>query len=121
MANYPVVFVMQIVWSHALVMRWRMMLSEIITHIGVTRLPSYIELVLFNSVFYPVEYHVHCFGALLLDCVIDDAICCGVISFEFCGFLSVAHSRKWCARDNAFFGIHKNDDYCCMAKKWSIG
>jgi hypothetical protein len=56
------------------VMRWRMMLSEIISHIGVTRRPAYIELVLFRSVFEPVEYHVHCIGALFLDYVIDDAI-----------------------------------------------
>jgi hypothetical protein len=74
MSDHWRVFVIQIVWYHALVTRLRIMLSEIITHIGVTRHPTYIELILFNSVFDPVEYHVHCFGALLLDCVIDDAI-----------------------------------------------
>jgi hypothetical protein len=124
---------MKIVWARALVMQ-RIMLSEIISYIGVTRRPTYIELVLFNSVFDPGEYHVHCFGALFLDCVMNDAICCGVVSFEFCGVLFVAHFRKWCACDSAFFSIHKNGtkfcishrryhmfEYCCMAKKWAIG
>jgi hypothetical protein len=74
MSDHVRVFVMQIVCSHALVMRWRMMLSEIITHIGVIRRPTYIELGLFNSVFDPVESHVHCFRALFLECVIDYAI-----------------------------------------------
>jgi hypothetical protein len=110
------------------------MTSEIITHIGVTRRPTYIELVLFNSVFDPVEYHVHCFGALLLDCVIDDVICCVVVSSGFCGVLLLAHFRNCCACDSAFFSIHKNGNkfdlshgryhmfgYCCMAKKWDIG
>jgi hypothetical protein len=57
-------------------MRWRMMISEIVTHIGVTGLPTYIELVLFNPVFDPLESLVH-------GCVIDDAICGGVSSFQF--------------------------------------
>jgi hypothetical protein len=93
---------LKVVWSNAIVMRWRMMLSEIIAHIGVTRRPTYIELVLFNSVFDPVEYHVNCVGALLLDCVIDDAICCVVFSFEFCGIVFVAHFRKCCATVPSF-------------------
>jgi hypothetical protein len=66
-------------------MRCIIMLSEIVTHIGVTRCPTYIELLLFNPFFDPAEYHVHGFasgfGALLLDCVIDDVICGGVVSF----------------------------------------
>jgi hypothetical protein len=74
MSDHWRVFVMLIVWYHAFVMCWIMILSEIISHIGVTRRPTNIELVLFHSVCDPVEYHVHCRGALLLDCVIDDTI-----------------------------------------------
>jgi hypothetical protein len=44
--------------------RWRMILGEIVTHIGVTRRPTYIELVLVNPVLDPVKYHIHGFGAL---------------------------------------------------------
>jgi hypothetical protein len=51
-----------------------MMLSEIISQIGVTYHPTNIELVLFHSVFDPLESHVHCFGAFLLECVIENAI-----------------------------------------------
>jgi hypothetical protein len=100
---------MYIVGSHAFMMRWRMMLSKIVTHIGVTMRATYIELVLFNPVYDSVEYHVHGFGALLLDFVIDDSVCNGVVSFEFGGVLCVAHFRKSCARDSALFGIDKND------------
>jgi hypothetical protein len=54
MSDHWRVFVMQIVWSHAFVVRWRIMLSEIISYIVVTWRPTYIELVLFYSVFDPV-------------------------------------------------------------------
>jgi hypothetical protein len=59
-------------------MRWRMMICERISHIGVTWCPTNIELVMFHSVFDPVESHIHCLWELLLDCVIDNAIlwCC---------------------------------------------
>jgi hypothetical protein len=88
--------------------RWRMMLNKIAIHIGVARRPTYIELVLFNPVFDPVESHVHGFGALLLDCVIDDSVCSGVVSFEFSGILFVSHFRKSCACASAFFSIEKD-------------
>jgi hypothetical protein len=58
-----------------------MMLCEIVPHIGVTWRPPNIELVLFYPVFDPVESHIHCFGAFLVYCVIDNAICGGVLSF----------------------------------------
>jgi hypothetical protein len=45
-------------------MHWIIMLTKVASHIGVTRLPTYIALVLFNPVFGPVESHVHGFGAL---------------------------------------------------------
>jgi hypothetical protein len=134
MSDHWRLYVMHIVWYNALVMRCIMMLSEIITHIGVTRRPTSIELVLFNSVFDPVEYHVHCFRALFLDCVIDNAICYNVFSFELYGVLFVAHFIKCCACESAFFCINKNStkfgfshrryhvfEYCCMTKKWASG
>jgi hypothetical protein len=70
------------------------MLSEMISHIGVTWCPTNVELVLLHSVFDPVESHIHCLGALLLECVIGNAILCGVASFEFCVILFVTHFRK---------------------------
>jgi hypothetical protein len=84
------------------------MLSEIVTHIGVTRSPTHIYLVLFNPVFDPLEYHVHGFEALLLDCVINADICGGAISSKFYGVLCVAHFIKGCVCDSVFFSIDKN-------------
>jgi hypothetical protein len=110
------------------------MISEIISHIGVTWRPTNIELVLFHSIFDPVESHINCFVALLLDCVIDNAIYCGVVSFELCGILVVTHFRQCCAHDGAFFCIdkkctkvglsHRGDhlfEYFCISQKWAIG
>jgi hypothetical protein len=110
------------------------MLCEIISHIGVTWRPTNIELALFHSVFDPVESNIHCFGSLLLDCIIDNAIFCGVVSFELCGVLVVTNFRQCCACHGAFFCIDKNCtkfglrykgdhmfEYCCMAQKWAIG
>jgi hypothetical protein len=125
---------MYIVLYHELVMCSRMMLSEIVTHIGVTSRPTYIELVLFNPVFNPVKYHFHCLEALFLDCIIDYAIYGGVVSFDLGGVLFVDHFNQFCARESAFFSIHKDGtklglsngryhmfEYFCMAKKWDIG
>jgi hypothetical protein len=83
------------------------MLSEIVSHIGVAWRPTYIELALFHSVIDQVESHLHCFGAFFWDCVIDNAICCGVVRSEFCGVLVVTHFSQCCARDSAFFCIDK--------------
>jgi hypothetical protein len=84
-------------------MLWRMMMSEKISHISVTWRPTTIELLLFHSIFDPVESHVHWLGAFLLNCVIDNAICCGVVSFELYGVLVVTHFIQYCARESAFF------------------
>jgi hypothetical protein len=81
------------------------MLSKIVTHIGVTRRSAYIKLVLFNPVFDPVEYHVRGFGALLLDCVIDDSVCSGAVSFELGG---VAPFRESGAHGSVLFSIDKD-------------
>jgi hypothetical protein len=65
---------MLIIWYHAFVVRWRMMISEIISQISVIWRPSNVKLFLLYSVFDPVEPHVHCFRVFLLDCVADNSI-----------------------------------------------
>jgi hypothetical protein len=84
-----------------------MMFSEIIYQIGVTWRPPNVKLFLFYSVFDPVEPHIHSFGSFLLDGVVDNAICCGVISGEVSGVLVVTHLRKYGACGGAFFGVDK--------------
>jgi hypothetical protein len=83
------------------------MFSEIISQIGVTWCPPNIKLFLFYSVFDPVELHIHSFGSFLLDGVVDNAICGGVLSGEVSGVLVVTHLRKCCACEGAFFGVDK--------------
>jgi hypothetical protein len=109
------------------------MLCEIISHIGVTWRPTNVELVLLHSVLDPVDSHIHFLRAFLLHCVIDNTICCGVFSFEFCGVVVVTHFSQCCACDGAFLRIHKKgtklglsnrgyhmfEDYC-VAQKWAI-
>jgi hypothetical protein len=85
----------------------RMMFSEIISQIGVTWRPSNVKLFLFYSVFDPVEPHIHSFGSFLLDGVVDNAICGGVVSGEASGVLVVTHLIKCGARDGTFLGIEK--------------
>jgi hypothetical protein len=48
-------------WHHEFVVRWRMVLSEIVSQIGVTLRPSNVNFFMLYSVFDPVEPHVHCF------------------------------------------------------------
>jgi hypothetical protein len=83
------------------------MFSEIISKIGVTWRPSNVKLFLFYSVFDPVEPHIHSCRSFLLDCVVDNAICGGVVSGEVSGVLVVTHLRKYGARDGAFLCIDK--------------
>jgi hypothetical protein len=49
------------------------MFSEVISQIGVSRRPPNVKLLLFDSVFDPVEPHFHSFGPFLLDGVVDNA------------------------------------------------
>jgi hypothetical protein len=84
-----------------------MMFSEIISQIGVTWRPPNVKLFLFYSVFDPVEPHIHSFGSFLLDGVVDNAICGGVVSGEVSGVLVVTHLRKCGACDGALFGVDK--------------
>jgi hypothetical protein len=115
-------------------MRWRMMSSEVISQIGVTWRPPNVKLLLFYSVFDPVEPYIHSFGSLLLDGVVDNAIRGGVVLGEVSGVLVVPHFRKCCACDGDLFGVDKEcskfsfsdrRDHmfkdCCLAQERAIG
>ena len=47
------------------------------------------ELLLPDAITNPVEAHVHCFGTLLLDCVVGEAFSCGVVHLHGCGRLGM--------------------------------
>ena len=55
---------MEIDGAHALVMGCGMMLGEIISIVFTAGFPIDVELLLVNTVAYPVETHVNCFGSL---------------------------------------------------------
>jgi hypothetical protein len=110
------------------------MFSEIISQIGVTWRPPNVKLLLFYSVFDPVEPHIHSFGSFLLDGVVDNATRGGVVSGEVSGVLVVTHLRKCCACDGALFGVDKERyefsfsdrrdhmfEDCCLAQDRAIG
>ena len=52
--------------------------------IGLAGFPMDSELALLDSVVDPEEAHVHCFGALDLDCVVGNAFCSRVICLNGC-------------------------------------
>jgi hypothetical protein len=111
-----------------------MMFGEIISQIGVTWRPSNTKLFLFYSVFDTVEPHIHSFGLFFLDCVVDNAICGGVVIGEVSGVLVVTHLRQCGASDGAFLCIDKERpkfsfsdrrdhifEDCCVAQLRAIG
>jgi hypothetical protein len=55
-----------------------------------------------------IKSHVRGFGALLLDCIVDDTICCGVVCLEVCCLLWMAHFCEFAAVDSARLGVNKN-------------
>ena len=58
------------------------------------------ELALPDPVPNPVESHVNCFGSLLFDCVVADALSAGVVRFDGSGWLGVAKKLK-CVAEHA--------------------
>ena len=52
--------------------------------------PVDVELSLLGSVSQPVEPHVHGFGSLLFDSVIDYSLGCTVISLDRCSWLGMS-------------------------------
>jgi hypothetical protein len=95
------------VWHHAFVVSRGIMFSEIISQIGVTWHPPNVKFFLFYSVFDPLEPHIHSFGSFLMDGVVDNDICVGIVSDEVSVLLVVTHLRKCGACDGAFFGVDK--------------
>jgi hypothetical protein len=64
-----------------------------------------VELALFDSVTHPVKTHVHSFGVLLLNGVVDNAKGSGVVGLDGCGGLWMAHFFEGSAEWDSFFGV----------------
>ena len=66
-----------------------MMLGEVVSQIVLTFFLKCLKLVLANTVSYPVETHVNGFGALLFDCVVDNAVGCSIVCLDRGGGVGV--------------------------------
>ena len=64
---------MKVGWSYLDVMGGRVVLRVVVRVVGLAGLPVDSKLALLDSVTYPEEAHVHCFGSLGLDCVVGNA------------------------------------------------
>jgi len=64
-----------------------------------------VKLLLADVVANPIKLHVHCFGALLLDCVIGNANECGVVGLQRCRRLRVTKFVESDANRTRFLGI----------------
>ncbi len=53
----------------------------------------------------PMESHVHCFIAVWLDVVGDDAMCCAVVGLDGCGRLLLAHLFEEVLHGDCFTGV----------------
>ncbi len=73
-----------------MMMRRRMMFSEIIGFVELTFLPNDMKLVLANTVMGPIESHIDCFGSFLLDCIVGDTGGGTIVADEYSRWLWVA-------------------------------
>ena len=64
-----------------------MMLGGEVRQVVLSRFPIDMEVSLFSPVSQPVESHVHGFGSLLFDGVIDYPLGCTIIGLDRCGWL----------------------------------
>ena len=81
---------MKINRSHCSVVGGWEVFGEIVCEVVLSFFPVDVELSLANSVSYPVESHINGLGSFLLDCVIDDAFCTGVVCLDRGRWLGVA-------------------------------
>ena len=77
--------------THKTMMRWRMMLGEVVGHVVDTASPMNDKLALFDSILDPIKAHIHGFGATLLDSIVHDASGAGVVRLNERWWLFMAH------------------------------
>ncbi len=67
------------------------MLGEVIRQVGGSRFPKDVELTLSYTILYPVETHVHGFGAFLLNFAVHDAVGGGIVDLDGGCRLGMSH------------------------------
>ena len=66
------------------------MFGEVVSKVSCRRSPIDVELALLDAILEPVEAHVDCLGAFLLDGVGEDASACCIVGLKWCCRLWVA-------------------------------
>jgi hypothetical protein len=72
-------------------MGWGIVLGEVIGEIIFTGMPMNNELALLDSIAYPIEAHVDCFGPALFDCFVGNASGTCIFGLDWCGCLRMTH------------------------------
>jgi hypothetical protein len=105
---HGVSLVVEIKWAESFVMRRAgVVLCKVVTQVCVSGGPADVELSLLNAVLDPVIAHVHNLGSFLENGFVCNAIIGGIVCFELCSILGVAHLFQCFAGDSASFGIDK--------------
>jgi len=97
----------QIGWVHALMVRFQVVLGEIVSFVRGTQSPEDVILALTNMVANPIEMHVNGFGPFLFDVVIGNSSGCGVVSLYWCGGLGVAQFLEGNVQRTSMLGIEE--------------
>ena len=87
-------FLVSRIFSHRLVVHGRVVLGDVITIFGGSRPPVMTKLLLRFSAADPVETHVHYFGFLRGNSVVDYSKVCGVVRLDWRWWLWMSHGDE---------------------------
>jgi hypothetical protein len=79
-----------------------MMLGEVVSKVFASGFPEDVELALEDAVADPVVSHVHVAGFVLLDGIVGETGCGGVIGLNRCSWLRIPHVLEGLAQDQSF-------------------
>ena len=83
-----------------------MVFGEVVTKVVFSRLPVNANVALVDTVWYPMEAHVHGFGALEFGGAVCKATGRGIVSGDACrGRLWVPHFLEDCSEEHGFLAI----------------
>jgi hypothetical protein len=85
---------MEIDRSHSFMMSRGMFLGEVVSMISGSGGPIDMKLALLYPISHPIKTHIHCFGLLLFDCIVDNAVGCSVVGLNRGGGLGMIHLFK---------------------------
>lgn len=102
---------MQVGGSHSAMVGRGVVLGVVVSKVCGSRFPLDMILALLDSVLEPVEPHVNSFGAMLFDCVVEDAIGTGIVNLERGGWLGMTELEEGLPDRHSVLGI----DECCSS------